>query len=222
LLLFGQLFQRVADLPGFDHGSYLAYLTPGVVVMTAMSTAGWSGTAIVQDLERGVMERTLASPVRRGALTLSSLLHQGFVTVVQTLILLGVAVLAGARFGGGAGGVAVLVACSVLLGAAFAALSDAIAVLVRQQEALIAVSQFLTLPLTFLSSVMLAPALMPSWVAAAARFNPVDWAAVAGRAALGSSASWSVVGPRGVLLLALAAVVALLARWTWTVQRRAA
>ena len=118
------------------------------------------------------MERTLASPVRRGALTLSSLLHQGFVTLVQTLILLGVAVLAGARFGGGASRVAVLVACSVMLGAAFAALSDAIAVLVRQQEALIAVSQFLTLPLTFLPSVMLAPALMPSWVATVARVQP--------------------------------------------------
>ena len=39
LLLFGQLFRRIGDLPGFG-GNYLAYLTPGVVVMTAMMSAG--------------------------------------------------------------------------------------------------------------------------------------------------------------------------------------
>ena len=41
LLLFGQLFTRLADLPGFGSNSYLEYLTPGVVVMTAVfSPAG--------------------------------------------------------------------------------------------------------------------------------------------------------------------------------------
>jgi hypothetical protein len=56
LLLSGQLFRRIVELPGFG-GNYLAYLTPGVVVMTAMMSAGWSGTAIVQDMEREVMDR---------------------------------------------------------------------------------------------------------------------------------------------------------------------
>lgn len=46
------------------------------------------------------------------------------------------------------------------------------------------VSHFLPLPLSFLSSVMMAPAMMPGWVAHAAAFNPVDWAAVASRSAL--------------------------------------
>ncbi|GAB3800423.1 ABC transporter permease [Micromonospora zhanjiangensis] len=65
LLLFGQLFRRVAELPGFGDGSYLAYLTPGVVVMTAMMSAGWSGTSIIQDMERGCW--TARSPRRSGA-----------------------------------------------------------------------------------------------------------------------------------------------------------
>ena len=36
LLLFGALFKRVVEIPGFHGGSYIAFLTPGVVVMTAM------------------------------------------------------------------------------------------------------------------------------------------------------------------------------------------
>ncbi len=38
LLLFGQLFRAVVDIPGFTRsgGGYLEFLTPGVVVMTAL------------------------------------------------------------------------------------------------------------------------------------------------------------------------------------------
>lgn len=56
LLLFGALFQNVVSLPGFGDQSYLEYLTPGVVVLTAMFSAGWAGTSFIQDMDRGVMD----------------------------------------------------------------------------------------------------------------------------------------------------------------------
>jgi ABC-2 type transport system permease protein len=184
LLLFGQLFHRVAELPGFGGGNYLDYLTPGVVIMTAMMSAGWSGTSIVQDMERGVMDRTLTSTIRRSAMVTAGLTHQALVTLVQSLIMFATGLLAGARYPGGGTGLLVVLACAILIAVVFAALSNAIALVVHQQEALIAVAQFLVLPLAFLSSIMMAPALMPGWAAGVARFNPVDWAAVAGREAL--------------------------------------
>jgi ABC-2 type transport system permease protein len=219
LLMFGQLFRRVAELPGFG-GNYLDYLTPGVVVMTAMMTAGWSGTGIVQDMDRGVMDRRLTSPVRRSALVAAGLTHNALVTVVQSLIMFGTGLLAGARYPGGGRGVLVVLACAVLVAMIFAALSDAIALLVHQQEALIAVSQFLVLPLAFLSSIMMAPALMPGWLARAARFNPVDWAAVAGREALRQQPDWGLVLDRGALLLGLAVVMAVLTARAYRVYQR--
>jgi ABC-2 type transport system permease protein len=211
LLLFGQLFKRLSDLPGFGSGSYLEYLTPGVVVMTAMFSAGWAGTSFILDMDRGVMDRNLTSPVKRGALVTGSLAYQAVTTVIQSAIVLGIGLLSGARFHGGVLGVLVLFGCAVLLALAFAALSDAVALLVHQQEALIAVSQFLTLPLTFLSSVLMAPSLMPGWVADAARYNPVDWAAGASREALSATPDWGLVGRDLGLLLALALVMAWLA-----------
>lgn len=60
------------------------------------------------------------------------------------------------------------------------------------------------LPLTFLSSAFMAPALMPSWMRHIADVNPVNWAIVAGRSALAENPDWGVVASRGGALLAVA------------------
>ena len=65
LLLFGALFERVVDIPGFAGDDYVDFLVPGIVVMTALFSAGWSGMGIINDLDRGVMDRFLVSPARR-------------------------------------------------------------------------------------------------------------------------------------------------------------
>jgi len=220
LLLFGQLFQGVVKIPGFSDTSYIAFLTPGIVMMTALMTAGWSGTTFIADMERGVMDRTLTSPIRRAALVTAGLTHQALVTVVQSLIMFAAGLLAGARYPGGAAGLLVMLACAVLIATIFAGLSNAIALLVHQQEALIAVSQFLVLPLAFLSSIMIAPALMPDWVARVARFNPVDWAAVASREALKATPDWGLVTSRVALLTALALLMAWLAARAYRTHQR--
>src|SRR5437763_10589390 len=111
LLLFGQLFENVIHVPGFTHahGSYLEFITPGVVIMTALFSSGWAGTVYIEDMNRGVMDRLLASPVRRGAMMIGTLAYQGLTTVLQTLIVLGISLLVGARFPGGAAGIAITV-----------------------------------------------------------------------------------------------------------------
>ena len=68
LLLFGALFKSVTQIPGFHGGSYIDFLTPGVVVMLAVFSAGWIGMGFIEDIHSGVMDRMLASPVWRGAL----------------------------------------------------------------------------------------------------------------------------------------------------------
>ena len=66
------------------------------------------------------------------------------------------------------------IVAAVLLTVVFAALSNALALLTRQQETLIGVSQLLGLPLTFLSSAIMDPALMPDWIQNVARYNPLN------------------------------------------------
>lgn len=203
LLLFGQLFQGVVALPGFGTASYLEFLAPGVVIMTVLFSSAWSGITFIDDMERGVMDRLLASPVRRGALMASSTVHNGVSTIVQSLVVVGVAVACGARFAGGVPGVLVLLVAAVLLAAAFASLSNGMALLLRVRESLIGLSTMLTLPLSFLSTAIIAGDAAPGWIRTVAAWNPVDWAVVAGREALSADPDWAGIGVR---LLGLAVV----------------
>ena len=58
MLLYSQLFRRIVALPGFGTDSYVQFLTPGIVVMTAFFGATWSGMAMIDDLDRGRYLRT--------------------------------------------------------------------------------------------------------------------------------------------------------------------
>ena len=220
LLLFGQLFKRVAELPGFSGGSYISYLTPGIVVMSAMLSAGWSGTSYVVDMDRGVLNRFLVTPVRRGALIGGQLVYQAGMVLLQSLIILGLGYAAGARFAGGIASIAVLLAGTVLLGSAFAAFSNALALLLRKQESLIALNVTLVLPLTFLSSTFLPVNLMPQWMQQFAKFNPVNWAVEVGRQTLTTSIDWSLVSVHLAELLALTLVCAWLSTRAFRAYQR--
>ncbi|MEP6696054.1 MAG: ABC transporter permease [Pseudonocardiales bacterium] len=213
LLLFGQLFRSVMQLPGFSpgSGSYLEFITPGVIVMTALFSSGWAGTVYIEDMNRGVMDRLLASPVRRGAMMIGTLAYQVVTTVVQTLVVFVIAFLTGARFPGGVFGIGATVLAASLIAVIIASLSNALALLLRQQEALIGISQFIVLPLQFLSSAVMDTRLSPGWVRHVARYNPVDWAVIASRQALSAGTEWGAVWPRLGLLVALAAAMAWLA-----------
>ncbi|MGH8888389.1 MAG: ABC transporter permease [Acidothermaceae bacterium] len=211
LLLFGQLFRSVIRIPGFDveSGSYLEFITPGVIVMTALFSSAWAGTVYIEDMNRGVMDRLLASPVRRGAMMVGTLAYQAATTLVQTVLVFGIAYACGGRFH--VVGLAITLLAAALISVVVASLSNALALLLRQQEALIGISQFIVLPLQFVSSAIMDTRLSPAWVRHVARYNPVDWAVVASRETLSGTTQWGAVWPRLGLLGALAVAMAMLA-----------
>lgn len=203
LLLLGALFKAVTKIPGF-HGSYINFLTPGIVVMLAISSAGWTGMGFIEDINGGVMDRMLASPVWRGALNAGSVFYAVLTIVVQSALIVALSLALGAEYKRGFGGVLVLIVLAGLLGAAFASLSNGLAVLTRQRETLIGAVSMVVLPLTFLSSALMRKSLVPDWISTIANFNPVNWAVQAGRSAAMEHIDWSLVGSRLGLLAALA------------------
>lgn len=216
LFLFGALFHKVVQLPGFGaSGTYLDYLVPGVVVMSALSSNMWAGMGTLEEIERGTLNRFLTTPVSRAALINGNVGQQAVSTLVQSVIIVLLGRLGGAHYPGGYVGLLVLVAASILLGTVFGALSNALGMLVRQRESIIGVNTFLLLPLTFLSSAFMAPALMPAWMRRVAELNPVNWALVSGRSAMSTSPDWGVVLGRGGALLALAVLAVWLSTRTF-------
>lgn len=222
LLLFGSLFSGVVSLPGFGEHSFLEFLTPGIVMMMTLFGSAWAGTVYVEDMSRGVMDRFLASPTSRGALMTSTLVFQSILASLQTLVVLVVARIAGARLEGGVVGVLLLLAGVVLLTAALSAMSNAVALLAGTQEALIGISQLVSLPLMFVSSAIMDTRLSPAWVADVARFNPFEWAVVVGRQALSDHRDTGLLWGHLGLLAALALVTATLATLAFRSRQRAA
>ena len=45
LVLYGQVFSRIVELPGFNAANYSTYVTPGIVIMMALFGAGGRGWA---------------------------------------------------------------------------------------------------------------------------------------------------------------------------------
>lgn len=219
LLLFGALFKAVADIPGF-HGTYIDFLTPGVVVMLAVFSAGWTGMGFVEDINGGVMDRMLATPVWRGALNAGTVAYGAFTVVIQTILIVLLALVLGADFRGGTAGVLVLIAVAALTAAIFASLSNAVGLLARQRETVIGAVTFVQLPLTFLSASLMQQSLLPGWIRTVAKFNPVNWAVVAARSAAMERTDWGVVAGRVGLLLALLLASALLAGRAFTTYQR--
>jgi ABC-2 type transport system permease protein len=218
LLLFGALFRSVTEIPGFAAGaSYLDYLVPGVLVMTALFSCGWSGMSIIEDMDLSIVDRFLTTPIHRSAIIAGLNAYQLISLLIQAAIIGGLAWALGARFEGGILGYGALTVCAMLVGATVAAFSDAMALMLRQRESVIGINTMLTLPLTFLSAAFMPLALVPDWVATVARFNPVNWAVEAGREALTATPDWSMILPR----IAALGVLAVLATVWATRQFRA-
>lgn len=220
LLLFGALFQTVADIPGFGSDNYIQFLAPGIVVMTAFFGSGWTGLPVIEDIDRGVIDRFLASPARRVSLVFGRLASTSVTNTVQSLIIVGLALIAGASFENGVLGVAVLIAVSILVAGAFGCLSIGLALLARREETLIATVQFLLLPLSFISVTFMQKSLMPDWMQSIVNYNPLNWAVEAGRAAVTESPDWGMIAGKSALLVAFLGVCALFAMRAFRTYQR--
>jgi ABC-2 type transport system permease protein len=220
LLLYGQLFQSIVRIPGFDATSYVAFLAPGVVIMNAFFGASWSGMAMIQDLDRSVIERFLATPASRASIVLSQVVRAGLTAVIQAVIILIVALALGVRVHAGVVGWLVVLASALLLAAAFAGLSHGLALIIRKEATMIAAVNFIGLPLMFLSAILIQQSLMPDWMQWFARVNPVNWGVVAARSAVLRGTDWGSIGLHLGLLAGLTVATSAFAIWAFRSYQR--
>jgi ABC-2 type transport system permease protein len=209
LFLFGEMFRKIIDIPGFGYqGSYLAYLIPGIVAMNAMSGNMWAGMAMIEEIDRGTLNRFLVTPASRLAIMNASVVEQAVSTTIQTLIIAGLGYAGGAHYPGGALGIVILIVASVEVGVLWGALSNMTGMLLRAREAIIGVYTFFMLPLMFLSSAFIQPGFLPGWMQAIAARNPLNWEVQIGRDALSANPDWAAITVRagGLLVLAVIAV----------------
>jgi ABC-2 type transport system permease protein len=164
---------------------------------------------LIEEIDRGTLNRLLVTPASRLAIMNASVAEQSVGTIVQTLIIVALAMAGGARYPGGVAGVAIVTVAAVLVGILWGALSNMTGMLLRSREAIIGVYTFFMLPLMFLSSAFMQPGFMPGWMQAIASRNPLNWEVQVGRSALSAAPDWAGIAERcgGLLALAVLAVI---------------
>jgi ABC-2 type transport system permease protein len=153
----------------------------------------------------------LVSPLRRSAFFIGHVLQTSVSIAIQAAIIVVMAYALGAHFANGALGLLVMFAAAILLGGSLNAVSNGLALIFRREETLIAILNALMLPLTFLSSAFMKQTLIPGWMQAAARYNPLNWAVEASRSAINPGTDWAAVGVHLGLLAGLLVVCMLFA-----------
>jgi ABC-2 type transport system permease protein len=218
LVLFTQVFGGVAG-DALSRGgagiSYETYLVPAIAVQVAIAAAATSGVGLVNDIENGMFEKVLVSPMSRSAVFLGKTAAELLRIAVQTGIILGLGVVLGAEIGTGIVGALGIIVVGIVFSLWFIGFSNSLAVLTKDQESTIIGANLLQFPLLFLSSAFLPLETLPEWIQTVAKFNPVTYGVDAARSlmlnadaasvfsASGFGPVWNAVLPAVGVLLAL-------------------
>jgi ABC-2 type transport system permease protein len=75
--LMGNMMQGLTQNPFIEKllgtGSYLAFMTPGIILMTVLFGGVFAGMSIVWDRRIGYLEKLLAAPISRAAIPLGKM-----------------------------------------------------------------------------------------------------------------------------------------------------
>lgn len=178
LVLFSQIFRGLAGTPEFrslGYRSYVDFFAPAMLVLSMLFTAMQSGMATVTDIDTGMMDKLLASPIRRSAILAGRVIADAVTMTAQGLLLLAAGFLLGARFHTGWAGAAVTLGFAVAFGVAWAGLSNMIALKSRNSELTMLTGMFVTLTALFLSSAFFPRPYLPGWLQAVTNVNPAAY-----------------------------------------------
>jgi ABC-2 type transport system permease protein len=210
LVLFSQIFRGLADTQQFrrlGYDSYLEFLLPGMLVLSMLFTALQSGMATVTDIDSGMMDKLLISPIRRTSILLGRVIADAATMLAQGAIIVVLAVLMGVRPQGGLLGTLAMIAYATLFGVAWASLSNLIALRTKNSEMTMAAGVLLTLPALFLTSAFFPEPLLPGWLRTVAQGNPAAYVIETGQRLMSTGNDW---GQDVRTLIALAAATLVL------------
>jgi ABC-2 type transport system permease protein len=161
----------------FGVADYFSYMSVGMISFIVMFTTMFSGMSMVWDRRLGFLNKVLSTPVSRGAIIFSKVLNAALRAMFQATIILVLAVIFGLQVSSTftplniLGVYAAIFLLCVGLSSAFLAL----ALRSTKQETQMAVVNLINLPLMFASNTFFPISMMPEWIQAIARVNPISY-----------------------------------------------
>jgi ABC-2 type transport system permease protein len=154
-------------------GNYIQFLSPGIIAMSILFTAIFSGIEIIWDRQFGFLKETLVAPVSRFSIMLGRTLGGATVASFQGILVMVLATIVGFRFG--LAPILPALVFMILIALTFTALGTAIASLLEDMQGFQLIMNFVVMPVFFLSGALFpldnAPAAL-QWIAV---FNPLAY-----------------------------------------------
>jgi ABC-2 type transport system permease protein len=161
----------------FGTADYFSFMAMSMVAFTTVFTTAFVGMSIVWDKRLGFMNKVLSTPVSRSVIILSKVFSASIRAIFQALIVTLIAFALGLQTGSNFsvfslfGIFAIVFLISVGLSSMFTALT----LRSTRMEMPQAIFQLITLPLMFASSAYFPINLMPEWLQAIAKVNPLSY-----------------------------------------------
>lgn len=196
--------------------SYIDFLVPGVVAMSIMQLGLFSvAFGFVQLRQRGILRRLWATPVRPRSFLFAQVVTRLVVSVLQSLLLIGIAVVFfDVQIVGNLLGILVL---AVLGGAVFLTMGFAIAGRAKNENVAAPIANIVALPMMFLSGVFFGRDAMPEALKTVTSYLPLTYLADGMRAISTQGTTlwsqWPAMLGLGVWLVVSFAVATRLFRW---------
>jgi ABC-2 type transport system permease protein len=213
LLLFGAVFARARIIPTGDI-PYHDFMAPGILGQSALFVSIFYGVAVIWERDLGITNKFLVSPTPRAALVLGKALSAGVRSLSQALIIYLLAVILGVKLNLNPLALAGVLSIVILGAALFSTLSLIIACLVKTRERFMGIGQVITMPLFFASNAIYPISLMPDWLRAISRINPLSYQVDALRALMlqNGTSEFGLVVDFAVLLISTIVLVVIGAR----------
>ncbi len=176
IIVIGNTFsgtQPLIESVGFE-GEYIEFMAPGVIILTAIFTSVFGGVNTLWDRRYGFMNKALASPISRSAIALGKMSAISLIAALQASLILGIALAIGVNFPNPIM-IAPIMVIVILFSLGFSGISVMIAATAKSQETFWGLINFLGMPLFMLSPALFPLELLPDWLAAITKLNPVTY-----------------------------------------------
>ncbi len=175
LLIFGETFSRIHAIPTPDGISYLAYLAPGILAQSTLFIAIFYGIQIIWERDTGVLTKLMVTPTPRSALITGKAFAAGVRSIVHGVVIVVLSALLGVALTANPLKLLAAAAIVVLGSAFFSCLSMSIAGLALSRDRLMGIGQAITMPLFFTSNALYPESVMPGWLQAVSKVNPLSY-----------------------------------------------
>ena len=174
LLIFGEVLAQIRAIPT-GQISYIDFMTPGILAQSVLFIAIFYGIAVIWERDLGILQKMLVSPASRQALVLGKALSAAERGLSQAVIIYLLAIIIGVHINWSVLSVLGVLLVVILGSSLFSTFSLIIACIVRTRERFMGIGQILTMPLFFASNAIYPIAIMPTWLQAIAKGNPLTY-----------------------------------------------